>query len=570
MSAILGYRKIKKILWSDPKKKSQTGNFVSTKGTPMQNTSNISLNRLKLAGLLSLVAASASATTPEPLVQCRSTTYDGAPVCAVEMTDYAAVDGTGVVQCPTGVSSTGRALLCEKSFTAAINDAALFFRDSGQPRGAYLIKIGPGSFDLSSETKAQPDSHGAIDVTGIAPTSAGCLTATAPINGTVALSGNPCLIISGVSPGETILTTANGIPAIFGKHISHVMFENMTMIQPNLSASQGTYVEQGTRTIQGVDHATLTLDMAPGLPTPLALYNLNCEANGRAGCSHGRLPTVQRDLYLRAYTNSAEPQLIQSTSEADSNAEVSWAFPGSAGMAKAAVPPTQPDPAEFPNRWTLTLSQPAGGHGIPSYYSSTTGGKPNLVCMKVNDAQAFWFDDIATGGTDVIMNNMKWIGAGRGSFRGISGQITGGGLGAQVYNSSIERAPPMGGQPLCLSTQSGGLQFGQPDDAPIYGNIVYGLKAVGTGDDSVAMFNDIGGTPGPKGVYYPQTVIAQSEIGNSFARDILLANNRRRSGLVGNSPVSVDAFTQGEITDKGHCDPIVLGTTNCPVTYVNN
>jgi hypothetical protein len=41
------------------------------------------------------------------------------------------------------------------------------------------------------------------------------------------------------------------------------------------------------------------------------------------------------------------------------------------------------------------------------------------------------------------------------------------------------------------------------------------------------------------------------------------------SRLVGNSPVHVDAFTQAEINDDGHCDPLVLGQGNCPVTYVN-
>jgi hypothetical protein len=83
------------------------------------------------------------------------------------------------------------------------------------------------------------------------------------------------------------------------------------------------------------------------------------------------------------------------------------------------------------------------------------------------------------------------------------------------------------------------------------------------------MFNDIGGRSNNAGGVYPQSVIRQSVIGNSFARDILLMNNQKYSGLLGNSPVSVDAFTQGEITSNGNCDPIVLGAGNCPVTYVN-
>ena len=527
------------------------------------------MRAIKLAGIASLLAASASAKTTEALVQCQPSTLDGAPVCAVDMADYASSSAGGAIQCPSGVTSTGKALLCQASFAAAVADAALFFKTQGPSAPTYLITIPGGAFDLSSETATLAGLHGAIDVSGIAPSGAGCLAGGAASTGVVALSGNPCLVISGAGAGATTLTTANGNPAIFGKNVSHVMFENMTMAQPDMSATQGVFVSQGTASFKGVAYPTLTLDIAPGFPTPLALYAINCAANGAGGCSKAALSTMAGGLYVRAFTNTAAPQLIMSTAAVDSNAQVPFGYPGLNGSAYAAVAPSQPEPAEFPNRWTITLSEPASGHAVPSYYSATTGGKPNLLCMKTDDAQAFWFDDIGGRGSDVIMNNMEWVGAARGSFRGVNGALSGGGLGAQVYNSSIERGPPILGQAQCLSTQSGGLQFGQPTDPPIYGNLVYGLKSQGTGDDSVAMFNDIGGTRTPTGGYYPQTVIAQSMIGNSFARDILLTNDRHYSGLEGKSPVFVDAFTQGQISDDGNCDPLVLGNGNCPVTYVN-
>ncbi|MEJ0049419.1 MAG: hypothetical protein WDN04_27445 [Rhodospirillales bacterium] len=232
------------------------------------------------------------------------------------------------------------------------------------------------------------------------------------------------------------------------------------------------------------------------------------------------------------------------------------------------VPPIQPDAAAFPNRWTLTSSQPLNHRAFPSYFSETTSSVANLICMKVDNAQTFGFDDHAAGGTDVIMNNMVWIGASRGVFRGIRGSLTGDGYGAQVYNSTIRRGPAVRGQLPCLSTQSGGMEFGSPTDPPIYGNIVFGLTAEATGDDSIAMFNDIGGAPTGRGGTYPQSVIAQSSIGNSFARDILLTNAQQYSGMAGNSRVAVDAFTQSHIAEAGHCDPLVLGNGNCPVTYV--
>jgi len=518
--------------------------------------------------VLMLVCASASAATP--LVQCQQASFEGVPVCAVDMASYASTDGLGAAPCPAGVTSSGTALLCEQSFAAAIDDVKLFYSAESQPSEPYVIKVGSGSYDLSSQTTILPGLHGVIDVTGIAPASAGCLTETAPLNGNVALSGNPCLVISGAGPGATVITTATGIPAIFGKFVSHIMFENMTMVQPNVSTSEGTYVAQRTKALHGTDYPTLTLDVAADFPTPMALYKMNCKVDGREVCSGARLSAIERDMYLRAYTNSSDPQLIMSASEEDSNAQDSWGYPGRKGVAAAAVPPIQPDPVHFPHRWTLTLSQPANERAIPSYYSAAIDGVPNLICMKVDEAQTFWFDDVESGGTDIIMNNIIWSGAGRGSFRGISGELTGGGLGAQVYNASIERGPPVRGQAKCLATESGGLQFGQPGDPPIYGNLIYGLKADGTADDSVAMFNDIGGTANPAGGSYPQTAIVQSTIRNSFAREILLANNHRHSGLTTKSPVVVDAFTRSQIEQNGHCDPLVLGADNCPVTYVNN
>ena len=44
-----------------------------------------------------------------------------------------------------------------------------------------------------------------------------------------------------------------------------------------------------------------------------------------------------------------------------------------------------------------SLNASAHARAIPSYYSATTDSEPNLVCMKVDYAQAFWFDDIESG-----------------------------------------------------------------------------------------------------------------------------------------------------------------------------
>jgi hypothetical protein len=266
---------------------------------------------------------------------------------------------------------------------------------------------------------------------------------------------------------------------------------------------------------------------------------------------------------MRAYTNEAAPQLIPSVSNKDINAQFPFGFPSVGRKRIAVAPPFQPDPTNYPNRWEITVSVP---HALPSAYSGTTNGVANLVCMKVDHADAFWFGG-AGGGTDIILSGMNWIGASRGEFRRISASAASGTPGAQVYNSSISRAAPINGQVPCLSSQSGGMQFGQPGDPPIYGNIVYGLQAEATGDDTIAMFNDVGGQPDGNGGTYPQTVIRNSALGNSFARDIYLYNDKHFSHFPGNSPVLVDDATQNYINAYGNCDPIVLGAGNCPVTY---
>jgi hypothetical protein len=529
---------------------------------------NASLTCLKYTVLPLLIVSATKAHASEPLVHCHTASFEGTTVCKVNIASYAELAGGSVSACPAGVTSTGSALLCEETFSAAIDDAKLYFAASSPPTQPYVIGIDSGTYDFSSQTQALKGKNGAIVLAEIAPASAGCLAGTPAETGIVTLSGNPCLIISGAGPDHTTLVTADGISGISGTNVSHFMIENMTMAQPNHSTTQGIYVSQASQTINGTDYLTLTLDIAAGFPTPMELFKINCAKNGLHGCKIKGLNAALNDIFMRAYTNSDTPELIDSASLQDSNAQYPWGYPSLDNIIQEAVAPSRPDPVNFPNRWTLTLSSPRNQRPIPSFYSETTAGVANFVCMKVDNANALWFDDNPSGGTDIIANNLVWVNAARSTFRGIKGSRIGDSLGAQVYNSSIERAPPVGGAVPCLSTQSGGIQIGQPSDPATYGNAVYGLRAHGTGDDSLAVFNDIGGTLDGRGGYYPQTFIRHSSIGSSFARDILLVNAQKRSRLVGNSPVNIDPFTQAEINNKGHCDPLILGIGNCPVTYV--
>jgi hypothetical protein len=507
----------------------------------------------------------APAMAVEATVPCTSSQFGGVNACVVEMAAYAS-DAAGTSVCPAGVKTTGASAVCEESFGVALHDAALFFQQPANAQSTYVIHIGAGTYDFSTEAPL-PNQSGAINIHGIAPGGTGCLqNGLAP--GQMALSGSGCLIITGDGPANTTLVTPYGTTGMWGAGVSHVLIENMTMQQANMSTTQGVYVSEGTKTVMGAAFPTITMDIAPGMPSPLDLYKISCTRSGNPGCT--RIHALSSNpIYARAYTNTVPPRLIDSTSAADLNGQQAMTRPSLMQKAIAALPPMQPDAANYPHRWTVTMSTSSTHHDIPSYYSGTTNGVANLICIKTDSSEAFWFDDRATGGTDVIMNNMVWQGAGRGVFRGISGLAGGGGLGAQVYNSSIERLPNANGQ-NCLASQAGGVQMGQPGDPPIFGNLIYNFHADGTGDDSIAFFNDIGGTLAPDGSTYPVTSVLESTISNSFARDILLMNDHRNSGVKGKLKVFVDAPTRAYIEANGHCDTLLLGAGNCPVTYSND
>jgi hypothetical protein len=513
------------------------------------------------AALAALVSTAAGATQ----IQCQNEIVDGVTVCAANMASYATKNGQPV--CPPGVTSTGSALICEESLDAALNDAAGYLSENKTGPTTYYIAIDPGIYDFSSETRL-PNRKGAIDVSFINPRGAtGCLTPAAAQGGTVALSGGGCLVLSGTSRASTILVTPNGVSAIHGSGTSHLLVANMTMRQALDATTQGTFVAAGTRTFDGHGYPTITLDISPGFPSPLDLFIFNCGGTPPGGCTKEGIEAASNDVYMRAYTNAAAPQLIKSVSFTDRNAQEPFGFPSYLGTRVAVAPPTQPDSVNYPYRWEITFSNPIGGRAVPTAYSGTTNGVANLVCMKYDHAQAFWFGGGTAGSTDIIFSNMRWIGGSRGTFRHVTASAESGTPGGQIYNSAISRAAPINGQVPCLSTQSGGMQFGQPGDPPVFGNIVDGLHSEASGDDTIAMFNDIGGQPNGHGGFYPQSIIRNSPLGNSFARDINLYNDQRFSHFAGKSPVYVDALTKRFINMLGHCDPIIAGRGNCPVRY---
>ena len=520
----------------------------------------------RLASVAMLSAVTTAAHAAKPQIQCTPGFFGGVSACAVDMSLYAVNAITGRAICPPTVQSTGPAPVCAESFAAAMADARLYFQTPATSNSTYVVRLDAGVYDLTSQTSLPQGQTGVIDVGHIQPGGAGCIDRAASETGDVVLTGNGCLVITGDGAASTVLITADGLSEVHGQRVSHLLIENINFAKPLGSTTQGAFVASGVQRINGVAYPTLTIDVPAGMPTPLALYQLNCAASVPFGCTPRGLPSVVNDVYARAYTGGATPQPVLSTSLADQNGQYAFGYPQAKGVTAAAVPPMQPDAVNFPRRWTLVMSPPANARAIPAQYTQTSAGVPNIICLKYDNGPAFWFDDLAGGGTDIIVNQVIWTGAARTTFRGVRGALSGSPRGAQIYNSTIARGPAIGGVTPCLSTQAGGIQIGQPHDPPIWGNAIYNLRAEATADDTVAIFNDIGGTRGTSGVYYPQSWVRQSSLLNSFGRDLKLYNDHAFSGLAGNSPVLVDAQTQEAISEAGACDPL-LGS--CPVDYLS-
>jgi hypothetical protein len=508
-----------------------------------------------------------------PLVACQPETTGGAPVCVVNMASYVKNPATGAAFCT--IPATGPIPLCEQNLQAAVKDAQLFFATTKagvliNATKTYVINIPAGTYDLTAQTATLPNANGVIDVSGIAPAGTGCLSYTGPITGDIALSGSGCLVITGAGSASTKLITADYLAAVFGRQVSHIMLNGMTLTQPNVGVTQGSFVSSNTTvTVTLPTGSTLTypeliLDMSPGFPTPATLYN-----RAVTFPPGGPVP------YMRAYANGPVPSPIMSPSSASTelNMQRPWSDVFFQNSLAAKVAPRQVNPAEQPNRWAVPLGWVTGAANIPPYYADTTGQTPALVCLKLDSLQALYFTDLANGGSDIVLNDITLVNAARSSFRGIRGSLDGRIHGVQIFNSSIARGPAINGQVPCLSSAGGGFQIGSLVDLPIYGTVIYNLQAEATGDDTVAIFNDIGGAS-IDGQAYPQSYILASKIGDSFVRNINLYNDQAVTSLP-ISPVYVDAATQDYIRQNGHCDPFLSlpyypQMTGCPMAYTHN
>jgi len=399
------------------------------------------------------------------------------------------------------------------SIQAAVNVARLYFSAAACMADEYTINLPAGTFLLGQPPQRSNGAAplGAIDVSGVlSPNATGKLI----ING------------AGEAENGTTLRLSNdvkveyGYPTIYGRSAYHVTFQNM-----HLGAEYPT-VSQGRVQSINVSDNSVTLTIPEGFPTPLDLFNATL-ANPK-----GR--------YLRAYTDDAvNPTLVQDVAAGSAalfvdNRQVPWGYVG--GTYKAPVP----DPSG-PNSWRIYINHAAQDMSATGAYAP---GR-NMICIK---AKSYWGGYNFLNSQYVTFNHIIWTEVSRGVFRAGSANNT-------VMNAAIIRGPAIGGQTPCLSTSDGGPQFGQPGE-PTYGNTVLNFTAQATGDDSVAFFDDEGGTgltPQPA-----QSVIENLDIENSFARFVLVSTSPGlgRPNFIIRTPITVVG-----------CDELALGINGCPITY---
>ena len=245
-------------------------------------------------------------------------------------------------------------------------------------------------------------------------------------------------------------------------------------------------------------------------PGPLAAYNHMINAGAAVA-------------YVRAYTLGSAPAVTQSlTGTACSHATTLSAYcVNSQGVIMATdinpgngwnpVPPVQS--STNANQWLVTMAQ-SGSATSPSTYlplyvaagGSTSGPFTNVACMKIDSSEAIYVNEDGSG-EDVVFKNVAFLNHSRSEFRGVLGGVAAAGthptyaqkllnptpfnnLGVQLINFQLGRSSSTN----CLQGDSGGVQLhGVNNTGPTWGNLLVNFSAYSTADDSLALFNDIGG-----------------------------------------------------------------------------
>jgi|GEM_PF-4361475 len=311
--------------------------------------------------------------------------------------------------------------------------------------------------------------------------------------------------LAGAGSGKTVITTANETTQIAGKNVSNITIEGITFKRKSLEATQGKVLSVNSAADE------LKLQIPPGFPLVTEMFN----------------PASGNGNWLRAFDNSnpLDPHIDVDPS----NVQVHFGHehpPTCAGR-------------------VCTISTDAPDK-VPALYT-----KPNVVVgvKSSKGGEAYGFDNTGVAeGTNVGFKDVVWYDQGRGIWINFKNSF--------LLDSAIKRRPPINGQTQVMSSSGGGAQFVTPKAMPGTGGgtRIDHFVAESTGDDSIAIFNDMSN----------DTVVSNTVISSSFARTINLFKSchvklENNVGKFCSPQFDFPKQYKGCVTDTSHPGPSPCG-----------
>jgi hypothetical protein len=335
------------------------------------------------------------------------------------------------------------------------------------PDTSVVLYFPAGTYDFSQDTSVNPSVYCTPSMVTL--TQDNCPATQAIDLSNVHPGKLGRLILMGDGPALTTFITNPDQAGFYGKHVNRVSIVGIHQTLDRLTASQGHVVNPiGNSYPSNV----VVVDVDPGFPT-LDLYPLGLYNPGKSG---------NQAHYLRQFISDG------------SVCHIDWQSPTPRQSFDTV---TYMPEAGHPLRYWLTLNVHSG--------PTNPFADGALVGIKLEAGQGNTY--LFQLGGDIIFADMLWTNRSRGAFESLS-QV-GGMTNAQIYDSSIRKNSPIGGNPVCIAGSGGGPQIGQPNDMPVWENVIDNFYSESTGDDTIATFN----------AYYPNTFAPGTTISNSFITD---------------------------------------------------
>lgn len=300
------------------------------------------------------------------------------------------------------------------------------------------------------------------------------------------VAGNVAVLtVAGAGMDDTYLTVVtHGFAVIHGRPFKDVAFENLTFARPGQTTAQAA--------VLATTNTSIDLEILPGFP-------------GFDKLLQDRYPRLKQEqgLFLRLFAvHNGYPTLITGPDGGahwppSANEQVHFACDAeSTGLHNGTAWICPNITRLAPQRWRLSIRKwPDGGLRD---YTAARGSSSVFVAIKVkHGGQTFELLE----GSGIAFRNVRWTGHSRGVVRDCHN--------VEFRNTRVDRETDVDGQIPFLSTNGGGPQILGYSFASQNVTVV-NHTSVGTGDDSVALFNVASG------------LVSDCHIADSFARGILL------------------------------------------------